>query len=226
MKVIVGLGNIGSEYAHTRHNIGFDVVDAFEPQLERATGWKPGKGDYYFSKGFYKSHEVILVKPTTYMNLSGRAVQQVLSFYKAEVEDLLVITDDIAIPLGKLRLRLSGSDGGHNGLASIIQSLGTNQYARLRCGVGADFPKGQQARYVLSKFKLDEQSLAKQMIDLSVMGCKTIIEFGFDKAMNVINLPEPKPEKVVKPEQPVKKESSPRRTGDGVMNRDSGTAAE
>lgn len=200
MKVIVGLGNIGSEYSHTRHNIGFDIVDAFEPNLERASGWKPGKGEYYFSKGFWRNEEVILVKPTTYMNLSGRAVQQVLSFYKADVADLLVITDDIAIPLGKLRMRLLGSDGGHNGLASIIQSMGTNKYARLRCGVGGDFPKGQQARFVLSRFKPDEEVTAKQMIDNGVVACKTVIEMGFDKAMNVVNVGEekPKPVKLVK----------------------------
>lgn len=198
MKVIVGLGNIGSEYAHTRHNIGFDVVDAFETQLERASGWKAGKGEYYFSKGYYKSEEVILVKPTTFMNLSGRAVQHVLSFYKAEITDLLVITDDIAIPLGKLRLRLFGSDGGHNGLSSIIQSLGSNKYARLRCGVGGDFPKGQQARFVLSKFKTDEEAIAKQMIEDGVRACKAVVELGFEKAMNVVNVSEEKPLKLVK----------------------------
>jgi peptidyl-tRNA hydrolase, PTH1 family len=204
MKVIVGLGNIGSEYAHTRHNIGFDVVDAFEPQLERATGWKAGKGEFYFTKGYWRNEDVILVKPTTFMNLSGRATQQVLAFYKAEVSDLLVITDDIAIPLGKLRLRLLGSDGGHNGLASVIQSLGTNKYARLRCGVGGDFPKGQQARYVLSKFKKDEEATAKQMIDNGVMACKSIIELGFEKAMNIVNVGEerPKPVKLVKKDGP------------------------
>lgn len=198
MKVIVGLGNIGSEYAHTRHNIGFDIVDAFEPRLERASGWKPGKGDFYFSKGWWRTEEVILVKPTTYMNLSGRAVQQVLAFYKAPLENLLVITDDIAIPLGKLRLRLQGSDGGHNGLASIVEQLGTNTFARLRCGVGADFPKGQQARYVLSRFKPQELESAQEMIQSGVRACIAFVESEPDKAMNVINLPEPK----AKPEKP------------------------
>lgn len=201
MKVIVGLGNIGSEYERTRHNIGFDIVDAFEPKLERATGWKAGKGDYYFSKGVWRSEDVILVKPTTFMNLSGRAVQQVLSFYKAEVSDLLVITDDIALPLGKLRLRMFGSGGGHNGLNSIIETLGTNEYARMRCGVGSDFPKGQQARYVLSRFKSDEQSLSQQMIDFGVAGCKAVIELGFAKAMNVVNVGEESPPKLVKKQQ-------------------------
>jgi len=190
MKVFVGLGNPGRDYDGTRHNIGFAIVDAFEPKLERSSGWKAGKGDYYFAKGWYGSDEVLLVKPTTYMNLSGRAVRDALAFYKAEISDLLVITDDIAVPTGTLRLRMRGSDGGHNGLTSVILELGTDEFARLRCGVGADFPKGQQARYVLSKFKESERASVEDMISRAVDGCRHIIELGADKAMNKVNVKE------------------------------------
>lgn len=188
MKVFVGLGNIGREYDGTRHNIGFAVVDRFASNLERSTGWKAGKGDYYFTKGWYGADEILLVKPTTYMNLSGRAVRDALAFYKAEISDLLIITDDIAIPTGSLRLRMRGSDGGHNGLTSVILELGTDEFARLRCGVGADFPKGQQARYVLSKFKESEKQLAEEMLVRASEGLEYCIKLGFDKAMNKVNL--------------------------------------
>jgi PTH1 family peptidyl-tRNA hydrolase len=189
MKVFVGLGNPGRDYDGTRHNIGFAIVDAFEPKLERSSGWKAGRGDYYFAKGWYGSDEVLLVKPTTYMNLSGRAVRDALVFYKVGYSELLVITDDIAIPTGTLRLRMRGSDGGHNGLTSVILELGKDEFARLRCGVGADFPKGQQARYVLSKFKEGERQSVEDMISRAVDGCRHIIELGADKAMNKVNVP-------------------------------------
>jgi peptidyl-tRNA hydrolase, PTH1 family len=185
--LFAGLGNIGSEYAHTRHNIGFDIVDVLEPKLARSTGWKAGKGSYYFAKGWHKNEEVLLIKPTTYMNLSGRAVRDALQFYKVDFENLVVICDDIAIPTGTLRLRMSGSDGGHNGLTSIIFETGREDFARLRCGVGADFARGQQANYVLSPFKTSEKDIVNQMIDRAVIGCLTIVEQGVEKAMNVVN---------------------------------------
>lgn len=191
MKVFVGLGNVGREYDHTRHNIGFDIVDRFETKIERSTGWKAGKGDYYFAKGVWRNEDVILVKPTTFMNLSGRAVRDVLQFYKVGIEDLLVICDDIAIPLGALRLRLKGSDGGHNGLTSVIIETGTEDFARLRCGVGGDFPRGQQARFVLSTFKASEKDTVEKMIEEGVIAFQNIIELGFEKAMNKVNGPAP-----------------------------------
>ena len=187
MKVFVGLGNIGKEYDGTRHNIGFDVVNSLEPKLARLSGWKAGKGEYYVAKGSWRGEEIILVKPTTFMNLSGRAVVQVLQFFKAEISDLTVICDDIAIPLGALRLRLRGSDGGHNGLSSIIYDLGTNEFARLRCGVGSNFARGEQVRYVLSKFGAAESAIVTEMIERTVSGCLTIAEEGVEKAMNTVN---------------------------------------
>lgn len=191
MKVFVGLGNIGSEYEGTRHNVGFDVVDAVEPKLTRSSGWKAGKGDYYLAKGLWKNEDIVLVKPTTFMNLSGRAVVQVLQFFKTEIVDLVVICDDIAIPLGALRLRMRGSDGGHNGLGSIIYELGTNEYSRLRCGVGANFRKGDQVRYVLSKYTTQEAPLIAEMIQMAAAGCLTISEEGIEKAMNKVNYTPP-----------------------------------
>jgi PTH1 family peptidyl-tRNA hydrolase len=123
MWLFAGLGNIGREYAGTRHNVGFDVVDRVERVLTRSTGWRAGKGDYYVAKGSHSGQDVLLIKPTTYMNLSGRAIRDALSFYKSEISELVVVVDEIAIPLGQLRLRLKGSDGGHNGLTSSFTSL-------------------------------------------------------------------------------------------------------
>src|ERR1017187_10677029 len=165
MWLFAGLGNIGREYAGTRHNVGFAVADHAERLLDRSTGWRAGKGDYYAAKGFRGPEEILLVKPTTYMNLSGRAVRDAMQFYKIELEKLVVIVDDIALPLGTLRLRLGGSDGGHNGLTSIIYELATENFARLRCGIGSDFRRGDQVRYVLSAFKADEAERASEMIE-------------------------------------------------------------
>ncbi|HWF43810.1 MAG TPA: aminoacyl-tRNA hydrolase [Candidatus Kapabacteria bacterium] len=189
MYLFAGLGNIGREYAGTRHNIGFEVVDYLEPRLERSSGWRAGRGDYYFAKGFRKAEEILLIKPTTYMNLSGRAIRDALAFYKIERNGLVVIADDIALPLGTLRLRTQGSDGGHNGLASVIYELGSDEFARLRCGVGSDFRRGEQVKYVLSKFKTGEIELVTQMIEKASDACMSIVEQGILKAMNSVNAP-------------------------------------
>jgi peptidyl-tRNA hydrolase, PTH1 family len=200
MWIFAGLGNIGREYEGTRHNIGFEVVDLVERSLERSTGWRAGKGEYYFAKGFAppslqgggrgveEAQEILLVKPTTYMNLSGRAIRDALQFYKVPMGQLVVISDDIALPLGTLRLRLGGSDGGHNGLSSIIYELGTEDFARLRCGIGAGFHKGEQVRFVLSKFKPDELKSGQEMIERAAQACFEIASAGAQKAMNVVNV--------------------------------------
>ncbi|HZK76232.1 MAG TPA: aminoacyl-tRNA hydrolase [Candidatus Kapabacteria bacterium] len=189
MWIFAGLGNVGREYEGTRHNIGFEVVDVVERSLERSTGWRAGKGEYYFAKGFRGSEEILLVKPTTYMNLSGRAVRDALQFYKVPMEQLVIIVDDIALPLGTLRLRLGGSDGGHNGLSSIIYELGTEDFARLRCGIGAEFHRGEQVRFVLSKFKPDEVKTVQDMIERAGQACFEIANVGVQKAMNGVNGP-------------------------------------
>lgn len=188
MYTFVGLGNPGKDYDGTRHNIGFAIVDALEQKLERSSGWKAGKGEYYYAKGVLAGEDTVLVKPITYMNLSGRAVRDVLAFFKGEISNLVVICDDIAIPLGQLRLRLRGSDGGHNGLTSVIYELGTDEFTRLRFGVGADFHQGDQARYVLSKFKESETKLVEEMKITVINGAIDIIRKGAAMAMNNINL--------------------------------------
>jgi len=188
VKVFIGLGNPGTTYDGTRHNIGFAVVDALERTLENSSGWKAGKGSYYVAKGKHRAEDMLLVKPTTYMNHSGRAVRDVLQFYKAERADLCVITDDIALPLGKLRMRLQGSDGGHNGLASCILELGSDEFARLRCGVGNDFRVGEQSRYVLSQFKADEREMVTDMIARALTTCEDIANFGFEKAVSKVKV--------------------------------------
>jgi PTH1 family peptidyl-tRNA hydrolase len=123
------------------------------------------------------------------MNLSGRAIRDALAFYKIERNGLVVIADDIALPLGTLRLRTQGSDGGHNGLASVIYELGSDEFARLRCGVGSDFRRGEQVKYVLSKFKTGEIELVTQMIEKASDACMSIVEQGILKAMNSVNAP-------------------------------------
>ncbi|MDP4221059.1 MAG: aminoacyl-tRNA hydrolase [Bacteroidota bacterium] len=190
--MFIGLGNPGKEYEGTRHNIGFAIVDSLEQLLERSSGWKAGKGEYYYAKGKLAGEDVLLAKPITYMNLSGRAVRDILAFFKEGISDLVVICDDIAIPLGQLRLRSGGSDGGHNGLSSIIYELGTDEFARLRFGVGADFYPGEQAKYVLSKFKASESKLVDEMIIAAKNGCLEIVRSGISRAMNTINM-KPKP---------------------------------
>ena len=190
MKVFIGLGNPGSTYDGTRHNIGFAVVDLLERKFENSSGWRAGKGSYYFAKGKYSGEDMLLVKPTTFMNLSGRAVRDVMQFYKVELSDICIIADDIALPLGKLRLRLAGSDGGHNGLASCILELGSDEFARLRCGVGNDFRPGEQSRYVLSKFKTTEKISADAMTVIAAEGCLDSVRLGFAKAMNTVNVAE------------------------------------
>jgi PTH1 family peptidyl-tRNA hydrolase len=186
--LFAGLGNIGREYAGTRHNVGFEVVDLVEQKMERSTGWRGGKGEYYFAKGWRGSDELLLIKPTTYMNLSGRAVRDALQFYKVPKEQLIVIADDLALPLGTLRLRTLGSDGGHNGLTSVIYELGTEDFARLRCGIGSNFHRGGQVNYVLSKFKPDETDTAQAMMERAAVSCFEIVESGIQKAMNLVNL--------------------------------------
>src|SRR5260370_16541214 len=120
MYIFICLGNPGKEYDGTRHNIGFAIADLLEQKLERSSGWKAGKGEYYYAKGIISGEDIILAKPITYMNLSGRTVRDVLAFYKGEISSLIVICDDIAIPLGQLRLSLEASDVGHTRLTSII----------------------------------------------------------------------------------------------------------
>jgi PTH1 family peptidyl-tRNA hydrolase len=182
--LIVGLGNIGSEYAHTRHNIGFDVVNAFvtkhgaQLQTERLA---------YKAEIRWKGRIFICICPTTYMNLSGKAVKYWMEKEKIDVKNVLVILDDIALPLNKLRLRPGGSDAGHNGLKSIQEALGTNQYPRLRFGIGNNFPKGMQSDFVLGKWNKEEEPLVKLKIAKSVETIEDFSTIGIALTMTKIN---------------------------------------
>lgn len=179
--LIAGLGNIGAEYVHTRHNIGFDVIDQLAEQEELSF-----KLDRHAEVAEYKhkGRTFVLIKPTTYMNLSGKAVRYWMTEHKIPLDRLLVITDDIALPVGKLRLRKKGSDGGHNGLKSIQELLGTVAYPRLRFGVGSNFHPGQQVDHVLGKWSADEEKVVQEKINLSV---DLIKAFGTNPIARVMN---------------------------------------
>jgi PTH1 family peptidyl-tRNA hydrolase len=182
--LIVGLGNIGEEYAHTRHNIGFDVVDAFA-RKHGATFASLRLADVAECK--VKGRTLVLIKPTTYMNLSGKAVKYWMDKEKIGLERLLVIVDDLALPLDTLRLRPSGADAGHNGLKSIQQLLGTDQYPRLRFGIGNDYPRGRQVDFVLSPWKAEEVPIVTRKIETSIELIETFILSGLTPAMNAFN---------------------------------------
>jgi peptidyl-tRNA hydrolase, PTH1 family len=182
--LIVGLGNVGNEYANTRHNIGFDVVYAF---VAKHGGEFAVDRLAYHAEVKIKGKTFVCICPTTYMNLSGKAVKYWLDKTKIPVENMMVILDDLSIPISKLRIRPSGSAGGHNGLKSIEESLLTNVYPRLRFGIGNSFPKGMQADYVLSKWKKEEVPVAQQKIDVSVDALQTFAFQGITAAMNEVN---------------------------------------
>ena len=182
--LIVGLGNIGDEYAHTRHNIGFDVVNAF---VQKHGGSFRTDRLAYVAELKWKGKNFICICPTTYMNLSGRAVKYWMDKEKVALEQMLVIVDDIALPLSKNRIRPGGSDAGHNGLKSLQETLGTTEYPRLRFGIGNDYPKGMQADYVLGKWKKSEEGLVKLKIERSVDAIESFAVQGITPAMNQVN---------------------------------------
>jgi PTH1 family peptidyl-tRNA hydrolase len=172
--LIAGLGNIGDEYANTRHNIGFIVADA----LARLSGVSFSAGRYAETARIrVKNKTLILIKPSTYMNLSGKAVRYWLDTEKIPIENLLVVVDDIALPPGQLRLRMKGGPGGHNGLISIIETLGTDEFARLRFGIGNEFAKGFQTEYVLGRWTKAEEELLIPKVEEAV---EMIKAFAFD----------------------------------------------
>lgn len=182
--LIAGLGNVGSEYAETRHNIGFKIVDA----LSRASDVLP-KTERYGDVARIKvrGRILVLLKPSTYMNLSGNAVNYWLQQEKIPIERLLVVTDDLALPFGKQRLRMKGSDGGHNGLKSITEILGRTDYARLRVGVGNDFAKGRQVDYVLGEWSEEEKETLDERITVAVDTVKSFAFIGGSQTMTHFN---------------------------------------
>jgi PTH1 family peptidyl-tRNA hydrolase len=187
--LITGLGNIGSEYDNTRHNVGFDVVDYLCKQLE-GTWRSDHHGDRAEVK--WKGRTLILFKPNTYMNLSGKAVRYWLQKEKLEPENSIVVCDDLNLDFGKLRLRPSGSSGGHNGLKSIQELLGTEAYPRLRVGIGDNFSKGKQVNFVLGKWSEDEKAELPHILERCAEVVKTFATMGLERAMNATTPPKPK----------------------------------
>ncbi len=182
--LIVGLGNVGTEYAHTRHNIGFDVVNAF---VQKHSGSFRTDRLANVAEVKWKGKQYLCICPTTYMNLSGKAVRYWMDKESIPIEQVLVIVDDLALPLDQLRLRSGGSDAGHNGLRSLQECLGTNQYARLRFGIGNDFPKGMQADFVLSKWTKQEEPLVQIKIEAAVGVIEQVFQQGFSPVMSQLN---------------------------------------
>ncbi len=182
--LIVGLGNIGYEYENTRHNIGFRVLDAFAEA-----------SNLVFTEGRYgatcemrlKGRTLVLLKPSTYMNLSGNAVRYWLQKENIPVENLLVVVDDLALPFGTLRLKPQGSDAGHNGLRHICETLGTARYARLRFGLGNDFPRGRQVEFVLGAFPPEEEELLPEKLERAGEIIKSFCLAGVQLTMNQFN---------------------------------------
>lgn len=185
MPLIAGLGNPGREYEKTRHNVGFMIAD--ELASRHGWSWKMGKGKYILAQGKLSGNSVWLIKPTTYMNLSGSALQHAMAYYKIPLEEVLVCTDDIHLDVAKIRIRGAGSSGGHNGLSHIQHVLGTREYARLRFGVGNDFYSGTQADYVLSPFPSAEKTLVKEGIQRAADAVECYILRGCTEAMNRFN---------------------------------------
>ena len=182
--LIVGLGNIGDEYQNTRHNIGFNVLDAFAKASNIVfTDKRYGAIANHSIKG----RQLILLKPSTYMNLSGNAVRYWMQQEKIPLENILIIVDDLALPFGALRLKPKGSDAGHNGLKHIAATLGTENYARLRFGIGNNFPKGAQIDYVLGHFSEEEENLMEERLNIACDIIKSFCLAGIAITMNQFN---------------------------------------
>ena len=182
--LIVGLGNIGAEYADTRHNIGFRVLDA----LAEASNVSFTAGRYGSTATLrHRGRTVILLNPSTYMNLSGKAVRYWLEQEKIPIENLLVISDDIALPFGELRMRKKGSAGGHNGLKNIAEMLGREDWARMRFGIGGDFARGGQVDYVLGHWTADEQAAMAERLKVFGDAALSFVAVGPDLTMNAFN---------------------------------------
>jgi len=185
MALITGLGNIGSKYKGTRHNIGFEVIDKLADDL--SIHLEDGKGPFLIGEGSFKGKKVTLMKPTTFMNLSGKAMSKAVAKTGVSLNRCLVCYDDINLPPGKIRLRPSGSAGGHNGIKDIITSLQTDQFPRMRIGVGNDFGRGRQADYVLSPFDEDQRIIMDQTLETACEAIYTFLRTDIQIAMNEFN---------------------------------------
>lgn len=182
--LIAGLGNFGDEYAHTRHNIGFDVVMAF---VSKNGGQFKQDRLAYRAEVKWKGRIFVCICPTTYMNLSGKAVKYWMDKEKIDIQNILVVVDDLALPLNKIRVRPGGSDAGHNGLKSIQETLGTTEYPKLRFGIGNNYPKGAQADFVLGKWFKEEEPVVKAKIEKCVEVIEAFSTTGLTNTMNKFN---------------------------------------
>ena len=182
--LVVGLGNVGAEYANTRHNVGFVVADALVQELKGE--WKVERLASV-SRVKFKGRTLVVIKPTTYMNLSGKSVKYWLEAEKIPIERLLVVVDDIALPIGVLRMKAKGGDAGHNGLTDIILKLNTASFPRLRVGIGDDFPRGYQSDYVLGQWSKKEIELMIPRIEKSVEIIKSFVSIGIGRTMTAFN---------------------------------------
>ena len=191
MKLIVGLGNPGYEYVFTRHNIGWLIVDHIASLKNNNSPSMKFNGEFWMGT----SRGTALLKPHTWMNLSGLSVREAFDFYKLNVEDILIICDDVALPFGKLRIRTKGSAGGHNGLASIICALGTTEVPRLRVGVGSKPGSGNMKNWVLGHFAENDRDELPSLMDKTSEAALIWAEDGIDKAMNVVNVKDKAPAK-------------------------------
>ena len=186
MKLIVGLGNPGAEYRETRQNVGFKVADALAERWRVADQWRE-KFDALQVKTAAGGDQVVLAKPLTFMNLSGQAVAGLAGFYKIEPADIFIVTDDVALPLGRLRARREGSAGGHNGLKSLIQSLATQAFPRMRVGVGRGDNRRDLADHVLGRFEADERETVSAAVLRAADASEMFLSEGIERVMNVFN---------------------------------------
>ena len=182
--LVAGLGNIGEEYKNTRHNVGFSILDA---HAEASNVIFSDRRYGFIGSYTYRGRQIFLLKPSTFVNLSGRAIHYWLKKEKIPLQNLLVIVDDISLPFGHLRIRKKGGAGGHNGLEHINQILGTSGYARLRFGIGSDFPKGTQVQYVLGEWTQDELDRLQERFDTAGKAIQSFAFHGIDQTMNSFN---------------------------------------
>ena len=185
--LVVGLGNPGNEYDGTRHNIGFEVADELARRFRAA--WKAGRGDYFVASSGIGGRHIVLAKPLTYMNNSGTAVVDMMEKFGSSLHEVMVIADDLALPLGTIRVRAKGSSGGHNGLVSIIYQLNTDEFARVRCGIRQEAmpPKERMAEFVLSPFEPGEKSIVNEMVGRAADAVLEFAACGISQAMNKFN---------------------------------------
>jgi PTH1 family peptidyl-tRNA hydrolase len=185
MRLIVGLGNPGRQYEHTRHNVGFDTIDELSKRLNIPLSQSKWKGLYGIGQA--SGQKVLLLKPLTFMNLSGEAVRAVIDYYQIEIEDLLIIYDDLDLPVGKIRLRQKGSPGGHNGIKSIVAHLGTQEFNRIRIGIDRPEPGVSIIDYVLGRFRPDESAAIQAALKKSAEACEAWLTLPFLQVMNQYN---------------------------------------